>query len=415
MISRERRRQQQPPPHWLWKWTSRRGLGAFLGLFLAAETLLFVVHEVWLLPLPESPPEMHVERRITNMNARIAQRSVATNKNNGFHRVGAVSQTQHQLHAPLHFVSKHQTSPTDKIMGKSSTTAMVSHLARPKAVVAQQIKGGVSPNKNPTVIKTNKKTHQKTTASNKKMAMKMTAKGTEKGIQKPRGWDPGDQGRNQTPTPLKVPTPIFVASLPKSGTTSIWQYFQCGARSAAHQWVKTVDGQSMQLGLCLRHNLMAGHAPLEGCGDYDVYADTGFANFVSEGISDCFYPSINALPQLYQHYPNATIILIKRNATAWLQSMEAWGNGSLLLRWRNCNLTKHVPNANPNEPSAFATFYEWHTQHVRSFAHARPSLTYIEVELESPTAGQQLEEQIGIAASCWGKCTPASKFCEHVS
>ena len=71
---------------------------------------------------------------------------------------------------------------------------------------------------------------------------------------------------------------------------------------------------------------------------------------------------------------------------------------------------------NPDtDPQAFAAFYDWHTAHVREFCLQHPSLTYIEVALESPMLGKILEEKIGISASCWGKCTPASKYCDHVA
>jgi hypothetical protein len=44
---------------------------------------------------------------------------------------------------------------------------------------------------------------------------------------KRKNWDPGIQGLKGVPIPLKINLPVFVPSLPKSGTTSIWQYFNC--------------------------------------------------------------------------------------------------------------------------------------------------------------------------------------------
>jgi hypothetical protein len=40
-------------------------------------------------------------------------------------------------------------------------------------------------------------------------------------------WDPGVHGLKGDPIPLNINLPVFVPSLPKSGTTSIWQYFNC--------------------------------------------------------------------------------------------------------------------------------------------------------------------------------------------
>jgi hypothetical protein len=44
---------------------------------------------------------------------------------------------------------------------------------------------------------------------------------------KRNSWDPGTQGLKGDPISLKINLPVFVPSLPKSGTTSIWQYFNC--------------------------------------------------------------------------------------------------------------------------------------------------------------------------------------------
>jgi hypothetical protein len=223
--------------------------------------------------------------------------------------------------------------------------------------------------------------------------------------EKSHRWDPGAEGRERPPTPLKVPTPVWVVSLPKSGTTSIWQYFQCGGRPAAHQWTKLPNGTSIQIGMCMRENIRNKRALLEDCGQYDLFSDTGFSLFVTKGVSDCFYPSMNALPYFQRAYPNGTLILITRNATNWEKSIQLHGNGSLVQRWRNCNLTKtYTP----------AAFYEWHTQHVREFALQFSNLTYIEVSLESPYAGQNLQEATGIPSACWGKCSSASKFCQRI-
>jgi hypothetical protein len=47
-------------------------------------------------------------------------------------------------------------------------------------------------------------------------------------------------------------------------------------------------------------------------------------------------------------------------------------------------------------------FYEWQVGHVRRFAQAHPSMTYIEVDLEANATGSILEDKIGIPAHCWG-------------
>ena len=238
-------------------------------------------------------------------------------------------------------------------------------------------------------------------------------------------WDPGE-GLKDGPQPLKVGLPIFVASLPKSGTTSIWQYFQCGGWAAAHQWTKirnesSSDPHHQLIGKCIYDNLHKHRRPpFEECGGQAVYTDTGFARFhVDEGPS-CYYPSISALDDIYHHYPNATIVLTIRDSSSWANSMMQWGNGTLLQRWKTCGL-EHIswPNEDAAGDVAAATkaammqFYDWHTQHIRNFVRTR-DMTYIEAVLESNFTGQYLQDRIGLPSSCWGKCTPLSKFCQRL-
>lgn len=76
--------------------------------------------------------------------------------------------------------------------------------------------------------------------------------------------------------PIKVPYPIFVTSLPKSGTTSIWKYAKCGNQLSTHNWItkKGADRASL-LGVCIEENIRMGRPPFENCGENDVFTDTG--------------------------------------------------------------------------------------------------------------------------------------------
>lgn len=86
---------------------------------------------------------------------------------------------------------------------------------------------------------------------------------------------------------LKIPFPVFVPSLPKSGTTSIHQYFICGGHKSAHHVYRDTEGRVQnKLGRCIETNLKKARrqqkqqpnftsSPLEGCGGYDIWTDTG--------------------------------------------------------------------------------------------------------------------------------------------
>ena len=225
-------------------------------------------------------------------------------------------------------------------------------------------------------------------------------------------WDPGMTA--ETVYPLNVQVPVFVASLPKSGTTSIWQYFNCGGHRASHQWIKQGNStKPVQTGQCIRQNVLADRPPFQECGQHDIFTDTGFANYEKSSGSDCFYPSVDALEAMYKHYPDLTIILIVRDTNSWYHSMRNWGDGSLLDRWRPCNATGFPPFA--ARARQFKSFYEWHTDHIRKFADKHPTINYIELQLESTENGRILEDRIGIPSRCWSKCTPAAKLCEPIA
>lgn len=200
-----------------------------------------------------------------------------------------------------------------------------------------------------------------------------------------------------SPSPLdnmQVPFPIFVASLPKSGTTSIARYFYCGKIWTAHTFVNTQDGKQLRVGECFQKNMNSGRPPLENCGRYHVYSDAGFIRG-----NRCFYPSVHGLQAFYDAYPKATILLVKRDSHAWLNSIKKWKGGALLRKWANACDQFPAKKATDED---IESFYEGHAASIRKFVKDHPSLTYVEINLESSDIGQQLQESIGVNASCWG-------------
>ncbi|CAB9496341.1 expressed unknown protein [Seminavis robusta] len=199
-----------------------------------------------------------------------------------------------------------------------------------------------------------------------------------------------------TSVKLKVPTPVLVPSLPKSGTTSIWKYFLCGLGKgqAAHQWGSIANGTAqVRLGKCFQANIKKHRPLLQGCGDsYKVWTDAGF---LSPG--SCFYPSIHGgLEALYESYPQATILNIVRNTDAWVNSTSEFNN--LWTRWGEKCDKFPGPKATRED---YTKFYDGHTEMIRQFAKEHPSMTYLEIPLESPDTGKMLEEATGVNQSCW--------------
>lgn len=94
---------------------------------------------------------------------------------------------------------------------------------------------------------------------------------------------------------LKVPTPVFVPSLPKSGTTTTHQYFLCGGHKSAHLAARNGDDM-FKIGRCAQRNIMADRPPFAGCGDYDVWTDTG-KNTILMCLAFCCTREIIMFPQ----------------------------------------------------------------------------------------------------------------------
>lgn len=212
---------------------------------------------------------------------------------------------------------------------------------------------------------------------------------------------------NRNSNGMKIPSPVFVTGLPKSGTTSTWKYFLCGLGSgkAAHQWAEVVQEDSdkesdnngktekVRLGKCFQQNMKNNRPLLEGCGDYHVWTDMGV---IAPGT--CFYPSIHGgLEALYKDYPQATLLSVVRDTDSWVNSTTQFN--SLWDRWI-ANKCDKFPGKGSTRYD-YAKFYDWHTEMVRQFAKDHPSMTYIEVTLEGNDTGRILEEKTGVNASCW--------------
>jgi len=227
-----------------------------------------------------------------------------------------------------------------------------------------------------------------------------------------------------------LPTPIIVLNLPKSGTTTLNEYFMCGGVESTHTFTEyTYDtlprDRETRIGDCLRNNYFADStsrpvAPLNKCAkrrrlqqfgggyaNYLAYSDIGTTE---PGL--CYYPTIHngGLEHIANYYPNATLILLTRNTTDWYKSIAKWSKGRILSNWVDkCGFGP--ANSKKNE-TYWRGFYDAHTQKIRNFVLDHPSFNYIEIQLESNTnssTSQSLEYYTGIHSSCFLKCKPGGK------
>ena len=215
--------------------------------------------------------------------------------------------------------------------------------------------------------------------------------------------------------------PIVNVGLPKSGSSSVEDYFLCGGNGTLNvsHWncatmlsASQLDGVphiyqmsptvfQVPCGDCVKKNVDAGREALAGCGGYDVWAQLDVQSR-PDGAS-CYLPQVTDLEALHAQYPNATFTLPTRPAANWLASVSGWvlkGSPEMRDRMSACGLPGLGVNASDD---AFKAFYTNHTHAVRAFVAAHPSHALIEFDLEKSSAGDALEQATGYPASCWGK------------
>jgi len=221
---------------------------------------------------------------------------------------------------------------------------------------------------------------------------------------------------------VKLPLPIIGLNFPKSATLTLKEFFSCGGLTAIH-----TSAQQGRIAICMRENLLAGNAPLNGCNHTqdektgEVKPNDFFSDIGTQ--APCYYSSLHdgGLEAIAEHYPHATIMLVTRNAKSWHRSMSGWG--SILAHWRikcgfdgNLNHTKsdywhqRWINSPRKKEDYWIDFYNAHTQKIRDFAMKNPSLTYVEVELEDENMAKKLEYYTGVPSTCVMDCHPGPKW-----
>ena len=217
---------------------------------------------------------------------------------------------------------------------------------------------------------------------------------------------------------VTLPRPIIGLNFPKSATTTMSKYFQCAGIISAH--TSTLGGR---IGICMMENHLADKPPLHGCDMRQNYTDPTEVEvevMFDIGIQGppCYYPGVHVggLENIVKHYPEATIMLVTRNATKWFKSLEKWNN--LLNVWEDkssCGFDGSLEGDgmeywadlySKSKSQYWIEFYEAHTQKIRDFMLKHLSLTYVEVELEHNDVAEQLEHYTGVKQSCFKHCLP---------
>jgi hypothetical protein len=191
---------------------------------------------------------------------------------------------------------------------------------------------------------------------------------------------------------------VINLGMPKMGSTSIHSYFRCGGYTSVH-WI--CGPNRTFCGNCIEESIKAGLPPLSKCPTVDSYAQ------IDKGPENM--PQVNYLEEIVSGIPNATFIMTFRNMTKWYISLSNWLGiagknkaNNMKVRFQRENITGLPPGVGRNV-SEFSNFYCEYVKRVRKTIAKYPGHQLVEIDIEDPTEGWQLEEVFGVNRSCWGK------------
>jgi len=209
---------------------------------------------------------------------------------------------------------------------------------------------------------------------------------------------------------IKIPYPVIVVGLAKSGTSSVEKFFRCGGVSSISHYYCDVTPTSNSggikqhyCGLCMKAAVEAGCAPLASCGGYDVWAqiealpNKKMVQVMGKAI--CYFPQREALEAIHAESPNATFVLPIRPTDDWISSVDRWGNLRSFLREACGDLIGGRRGSNAD----LRRFYEGHSELVRNFVKRHPSHALVQLDVGNGNEGSVLEEAFGIDSHCWGR------------
>ncbi|KAL7569921.1 hypothetical protein ACA910_008582 [Epithemia clementina (nom. ined.)] len=217
-----------------------------------------------------------------------------------------------------------------------------------------------------------------------------------------------------TPRPqLKLPKPIFVVGLPKSGTTSVSNFFSCGGALSQHYCCcgDVADHRpcySKIMADCILENKKNGRPMLENCGEYDLYAQLdGEQIYITNSSKGKhgkqpghFLPQVFELDWIHREYPNATFILPLRDSYAWSASVSRWFNMRHRIRSEFIHMNRSSDIEGVRDP--LVAIYNKHTERIVRFVERHPSHKLVMFHISDQDAGRVLARESGLPESCWG-------------
>jgi Sulfotransferase domain len=239
--------------------------------------------------------------------------------------------------------------------------------------------------------------------------------------------------------------PVLYVGFPKTGTTTLWHFFECSGYMASHQqqcpmvveenlrgmgrgetlletkWTRMqrrtinnkakAQGKTRRQRAIMQRNMKVAHLQLDNNGN--------------EGC----YPQIQLLDELHQDYPNATFIMAFRPIDEWIRSVTShqamnkrWGlfempglvltDDQLALRNRtDLPLRERRPTLTDQQ---LRRWWCGHVQHIREYVQEYPSHRLIELDLYNEETSSILADIFQSKTSCWGHKNKNEELAEGI-
>jgi hypothetical protein len=208
--------------------------------------------------------------------------------------------------------------------------------------------------------------------------------------------------------------PILNMGMPKCGSTTLFQFFQCAGYRATHQ--DNTDN------ICMRDAVASGLPPISTCApkvqaflQLDTEVPIGYMGVFhvttkngtreqkrfrdTRNRDECFFPQVSLLDEIHKDAPNATFLLNFRPIQDWIRSVENWQD--MKRRLTLCNIPG-FPRGVGSEAGELAQWWCSHVTHVRKFVEQYPSHVLVELDLyDDEKNSNVMAELFQTDPSCW--------------
>ena len=210
--------------------------------------------------------------------------------------------------------------------------------------------------------------------------------------------------------------PILNLGFPKSGTSSLFGYFQCAG-------YKPISFHA-PVGHCMHAMVDSSMTSPDSSPKARGTCQSKLRKKIQMQIDvNCYFPQMTMLDEFHLLEPNATFVLLHRPVDDWIHSATNW-NG-MTKRWNYCRNERqylpslvHTSNTTTNDdedhtifrkgqPVSYDDLTMWwcrHMTHVREFVKRHPSHELVELDIYDTNSTTDILTQLfGGNSSCWGQ------------